>query len=107
MQPDYLSLCSCPGETVSELMVEKKISCVEMANLCGCSTDIFCDFLGGNVAVWPGLPENLESIFNVPAAFWIMRDRNYWNYFSWRNRIKRKVHNFIQYVVTYIEELFP
>lgn len=107
MSRNYLKYYNSPGDTISELMVKRKISCVEVANLCNCSMEMLCDLLDGRIKIWEGLPGKLESIFNIPSSTWSELDKRYWNYFSWTNRIKRKIHCCIQYFITYIEGIFP
>lgn len=103
-QPDY---CSCPGATVSELMIKRKISITEMAKLCDCFPETFCGFLEGKIELWSGLSEKLEEIFNIPADFWVKRDKHYWEYFSWNNRIKRKIHSIGNWIEECLKSYFP
>ncbi|MBO7246650.1 MAG: helix-turn-helix domain-containing protein [Clostridia bacterium] len=60
-----------PGETIVEIMDDRKISREELAEKIDISAAQLNLLLEGVVPVSPGIASKLEKLFGIPAYFWL------------------------------------
>lgn len=72
--PDWVSP---PGDTIRDLLEERKQTPSQFAELMGVSTDVAKKLLSGSVPIDNQLADALARIFEVPAQFWHRREHHY------------------------------
>jgi HTH-type transcriptional regulator / antitoxin HigA len=72
--PDYVSP---PGETLEEILEEKGMSQVELAERTGRPKKTISEIINGKAAITPETALQLERVLGVPASFWNNREREY------------------------------
>lgn len=72
--PDYVSP---PGETLLEILEERRISIQEFAEISGIATENINALIKGEAEITAGLAINLEQILGIPSHFWLNREKNY------------------------------
>ena len=73
----YEGLLIHPGETISDLLAERKITQKELAERSGISETFLSDVIRGKKDISEKLAASLEEVFDVPATFWISLQTNY------------------------------
>jgi plasmid maintenance system antidote protein VapI len=68
---------SPPGNTIKELLVERKMKLKEFSIISGLSLKTIFALLNGEIHINFTIAEMLESVFDVPAEFWLQREINY------------------------------
>ncbi len=66
-----------PGATLTDLLEERGMSQVELARRMGRPEKTISEIIHGKAAITPETALQLESVFNVPAQFWVAREANY------------------------------
>lgn len=72
--PDHVSP---PGETLLETLETVGMSQAELARRTGRPTKTINEIIQGKAAITPETALQLESVFDIPARFWIRREQNY------------------------------
>jgi len=72
--PDFVSP---PGETLQELLEERKLSQAELAARMGRPKKTINEIIKGKAAITPETALELELVLGVPANFWNARESNY------------------------------
>ena len=75
--PDY---CSSPGETLIDLIEERQILPEKLAKLMNVNIDLVEELIIGNAIITPDIAELLEIALDVPAEFWLSREKHYRSY---------------------------
>lgn len=73
-QPDW---SSPPGDTIHDIMAEKKLNPTEVARALGMSMHAFSYLLVGIVTIDDALAVKLESVLGGTAEFWKVRERHF------------------------------
>jgi addiction module HigA family antidote len=73
-QPDYVSP---PGDSILELLEAVGMTLESLAQSMGMSEDAVEEIIQGNAIITPEIALQLESVFGVPAAFWLRREQHY------------------------------
>jgi addiction module HigA family antidote len=75
-QPDYVSP---PGDSILELLEAVGMTLSDLAQSMGhgVSEDAVGEIIRGNAIITPEIASQLESVFGVPAAFWLRREQQY------------------------------
>lgn len=60
-----------PGCTIEELLLDRNISVEEFAERMNLDTRSATDLLNGDIVLTEEIANRLESIFELPARFWI------------------------------------
>ena len=68
---------SHPGETLKELIDGYHITSKELANKVGIDEHVVCDILYGKENISKDIANKLETIFQLPASFWIKLQEQY------------------------------
>ncbi len=68
---------SPPGRTLADLLEERGMSQAELARRMGRPEKTISEIVNGKAAITPETALQLESVFDVPAGFWIAREANY------------------------------
>ena len=76
-KPDFVAP---PGDTLSELLEEQKMSPSELAQRTGQSTKTINAILCGEKALTIEIALQFERVFDVSASFWLHRDQRYQAY---------------------------
>jgi len=71
------SLLSPPGDTLLETIESLAISQTELAKRMNCPLKLVCEIIKGEAPITPEIALQLESVLNVPATFWLERERRY------------------------------
>lgn len=66
-----------PGETIRELLEWYGMSVPSLAHKLGISRRDAYRLLDGGIRMTPKFASDLESIFDIPASFWMRYDENY------------------------------
>lgn len=72
--PDVVSP---PGETLQEILDERGMSQVKLAERTGRPIKTISEIINAKAAITTGTALQLEKVLGVPARFWINRERNY------------------------------
>jgi HTH-type transcriptional regulator / antitoxin HigA len=72
--PDWVSP---PGDTISDILIERDISTTEFAKLIGCTTDNVNDLLQGRATITIEIARKLEKVLGASVEFWMSRDFQY------------------------------
>lgn len=72
--PDYVSP---PGETLEEILEEKEMTQVELAERTGRPQKTISEIINGKAAITPETALQLERVLGVSASFWNNRERLY------------------------------
>ncbi|MGD0088807.1 MAG: HigA family addiction module antitoxin [Planctomycetota bacterium] len=73
-EPDYVVP---PGDTLQEMLEARGMVPADLAKLTGLTTEALDEILGGRAPITPATASSLESVFGVPAGFWINLQRNF------------------------------
>ncbi|MCE8010002.1 ImmA/IrrE family metallo-endopeptidase [Halomonas daqingensis] len=73
-QPNW---ASPPGETIQEIMSEKKITICDFAEKAGVGVKFVNSLLSGNVAITDALADRLADILGADSQFWLNREAQY------------------------------
>jgi len=68
-----------PGETLQELLDEKNMSQSELAQRMDRPIKTINEIIQGKTVITPETAIQLESVFGIPARFWISLESNYQN----------------------------
>src|SRR5680860_220394 len=66
-----------PGETLVELLEEKGMTQLELAERMGRPPKTINEIVKGKVSITPETAIQLEGVFSVPASFWMNLESNY------------------------------
>lgn len=66
-----------PGETLSELLEEKSMTQVELADRLGRPLKTINEIINGKASITPDTAIQLERVFSLPAHFWLNLESNY------------------------------
>ena len=66
-----------PGETISELLEERRITEMDLAQKTGISEELLSDVIHGRKAISENLAMGLEYAFGVSKSFWLNLHANY------------------------------
>lgn len=72
--PDYILP---PGETLAELLQEREMTELELANQIGIADKIIKEIIKGKAPITPEIALQLEIIFGTPAHFWNNYEQGY------------------------------
>lgn len=72
--PDWVSP---PGETIADILEERKITRTEFANRMGLSKKTVNQLIKGKAEITIDTALQLELVLGTPARFWIKRERLY------------------------------
>jgi HTH-type transcriptional regulator/antitoxin HigA len=73
---------SPPGETLFELLEERRMSQAELAKRTGRPLKTINEIIKGKTAITPETAIQLERVLGAPADFWIQREANYRTYLA-------------------------
>lgn len=68
---------SAPGETIADILAERRISLDDFAELIGQSTETADGILEGRVAITIAIARKLERVLGGSVEFWVSRDFHY------------------------------
>lgn len=68
---------SPPGETLQEMLDERGMSQADLSRLICRPLKTVNEIIKGKCAITPETALQLESVFKVPADFWLTREMNY------------------------------
>jgi len=71
------SILSPPGDTLLETIEALAISQTELAERMNCPLKLVHEIIKGEAPITPEIALQLESVLNVPATFWLERERRY------------------------------
>ncbi len=85
---------SPPGATIADLLDERGMTQSELARRMGRPEKTISEIVHGKAAITPETALQLESVFDVPARFWVTREANYREFLarSAQDRALRKDH---------------
>ncbi|NUO03186.1 MAG: HigA family addiction module antidote protein [Saprospiraceae bacterium] len=66
-----------PGDTLLETIEALGISQTVLAERMNCPLKLVQEIIKGEALITPEIAVQLESILNVPATFWLERERRY------------------------------
>ena len=66
-----------PGETLHELMVERCVSCSDLAQSTGFSEKYISDVVACCASITPAFAFALEGVWQVSSSFWLHLQQNY------------------------------
>ena len=72
-----LDLLIHPGETINDLLEERKITQKELSQRSGVSEAFLSDVIHGKKDISKGLAMGLEYAFGIPSSFWLNLQANY------------------------------
>src|SRR5262245_40314210 len=73
-QPDWVS---APGDTIIDILQERRLSKKQFAEKMGQPIDAVDDLLAGRLAITIGLARRLEAVLGGSVKFWMTRDFHY------------------------------
>ncbi|MFF2531361.1 transcriptional regulator [Brevibacillus sp. NPDC058079] len=73
-QPNY---AIPPGETIQEVIEDRGISIEQLSTELGLHVEITKSLLSGIVRITPDIASGLETILQIPKAFWLNLERSY------------------------------
>ncbi len=68
---------SPPGDTIADVLEEKKLSLAAFSKRIGCSIDEAKDLLAGRLVMSVGLARKLHAELGATVEFWMSRDFHY------------------------------
>jgi addiction module HigA family antidote len=68
---------SAPGETLEEVLAERRMSQAELAERTGRPKKTINEIVKGKAAITPETALQFERVLGIPAGFWIAREQNY------------------------------
>lgn len=71
------SILSPPGDTLLETIEALAISETALAKRMNCPLKLVHEIIKGKALITPEIALQLESVLNVPATFWLERERRY------------------------------
>ncbi|WWT39491.1 hypothetical protein [Microcystis phage Mel-JY01] len=71
-----------PGETISELLVERNISVGEFSKLVKKSPEVINDLINKNKSVTYELAVAFERVTHIPAKWWLQNQKTYDTFYS-------------------------
>lgn len=78
IQTEYMpDIVSPPGETLQEILEERGMTQVELAERTGRPIKTISEIIKAKTAITTETALQLEKVLGVPARFWINRERNY------------------------------
>lgn len=77
--PDYVSP---PGETLLEVLEEKKMSQAELAERTGRPRKTINEIINGKTAITSDTALQLERVLGIPAHFWSQREQHYQDFLA-------------------------
>jgi len=84
--PDQVS---SPGDTLLEVLEERGMTQVELAERTGRPKKTINEIINGKAAITPETALQLERVFNIPASFWNNRERRYREFLAQQEEKKR------------------
>lgn len=84
-KPDHVSP---PGETLLEMLKERKMTQRKLAELGSVSPKHINDIVKGRARISPVVAIAFETVLGAPAGFWLVRDAHYQE-FKTREWLKR------------------
>lgn len=66
-----------PGETLLELLEERRMSQTELAERMGRPKKTISEIINAKAAITPDTALQIENVFGVPAHFWMRREQDY------------------------------
>lgn len=84
--PDYVSP---PGETLAEVLEERGMSQVELAERTGRPKKTICEIINGKAALTPDTALQLERVLGINATFWNQREQNYQEFLAKKREQER------------------
>ncbi len=72
--PDYVSP---PGETLSDTLETIGMSQAELAKRIGCPFKTINEIIQKKAAITTEIALQFELVLNIPASFWLQRERQY------------------------------
>ena len=73
-EPDWLSP---PGETIRDLIDERRLTLAEFARQIGCSSKDATELLRGRASVTPEIAQKLATVLGSSPRFWLARESQY------------------------------
>ena len=73
----YPDVVSAPGETLLEILEEREMTQVGLAERTGRPIKTISEIINGKTAITTETALQFEKVLGVPAGFWINRERNY------------------------------
>lgn len=74
------NIYSPPGDTLGEILDERKISRAEFSKDSGLSLEMIHKILNGTCAITKEIAITLEKVLGTPESFWLAREANYQAY---------------------------
>jgi plasmid maintenance system antidote protein VapI len=68
---------SPPGDTIEGELEAREMTPAELALQMDCPLKTVTELLAGQVELTPDIVARLESVFSIPAHFWLNRERRY------------------------------
>lgn len=72
-----IDLLICPGETIEDVLKERNMTIIELAELTGCSEENINRVISGLDRITDDFAERLERAFGVSKSFWINLQNHY------------------------------
>lgn len=72
-----LELLTKPGDTIQDILVEKKMRVQELAKAMGMPVEVVTDIIDGQQEITKVIAEKLEKALKVDAQFWLNRQKLY------------------------------
>ena len=66
-----------PGETIADVLVDRKMTEKDLAVQTGCSEDVIHRVICGELPIAEDFANRMESVLDVPATFWLRLQANY------------------------------
>src|SRR3989442_640984 len=73
-QPDW---CSAPGDTIADILEERNMSIMQLAQKFGHPPDQADELIRGNKPITTALAQKLQLVVGGTAAFWTNRESDY------------------------------
>jgi addiction module HigA family antidote len=70
-------MVSAPGETLEEVLMERRMSQAELAERTGRPKKTINEIVKGKAAITPETALQFERVLGIPAGFWMAREQNY------------------------------
>ncbi|PZR97974.1 MAG: hypothetical protein DLM69_09150 [Candidatus Chloroheliales bacterium] len=72
--PDFVSP---PGDTIEGELEAREITLAELASQMGYPLKTINELIKGDIELTSDIATQLERVFNIPALFWLNRERRY------------------------------
>ncbi len=82
-------IVSAPGETLEEILDDRQLAKVELAQRTGLTQKTINQILKGKQALTPETALKLEHVIGIPASFWNNREQAYRDYLARAAEMKR------------------